>query len=90
MTVDDDGFFLAPGEDVADLKRRIEGAVAAGGRFVEVAALDGRDISILVSGVSRIVIAVETFPPEAVAAHDAVGAAGDGSATGFDDTYDAF
>lgn len=60
VTVDDDGFVLAPGEDVDDLKRRIIGAVAAGGRFVDVAALDGRGISVLVSATSHITIAVDT------------------------------
>lgn len=81
-TVDGEGFYLAPDVDVEALKERIEDAVRAGGRFVEVAALDGREVSILVSAVSRIVIAVDAMPTDAdESAYDT---------SGFDGTYDAF
>ncbi|MFD5214631.1 hypothetical protein [Microbacterium sp. NPDC058345] len=53
ITIGGEGYVLADGEDVNGLKRRIETAVSAGGRFVDFAA-EGRQMSVLVTTSSEI------------------------------------
>ena len=60
LAVNDVGFFLAQGQDVPDLKRRIEFAAQAGGRFVDFVVVGNRSVSVLISSSSQIVISVET------------------------------
>lgn len=52
-----DGIPIAPGEDVGDLKRRIEVA-AVETRFVDFSTADGTQLSVLVSPYRRVSIAV--------------------------------
>ncbi|MGH3691018.1 MAG: hypothetical protein ACRDT7_12745 [Microbacterium sp.] len=60
IALNDAGFFLAQGQDVADLRRRIEDAVHAGGGFVEFVAAGDRSVSVLISSASKVVISVES------------------------------
>lgn len=60
VAVNDVGFFLAQGQDVPDLKRRIEFAAQAGGRFVDFLVVGNRSVSVLISSSSHVVISVET------------------------------
>ncbi|MCK2035603.1 hypothetical protein KZC51_05565 [Microbacterium sp. SSW1-49] len=60
VAVNEVGFFLAQGQDVADLKRRIESAVQAGGRLVDFLVVGNRSVSVLISASSHVVISVET------------------------------
>lgn len=60
VAVNDVGFFLAQGQDVPDLKRRIESAAQTGGRFVDFVVVGNRSVSVLISSTSHVVISVET------------------------------
>ncbi|PRB17404.1 hypothetical protein [Microbacterium sp. MYb62] len=60
MVVDEVGFFLAPGQDVADLKHRIVEALRAGGAFVEFDVVGDDSVSILVSASTHVVISLES------------------------------
>lgn len=62
VVVDDAGFHLAQGQSIDDLKRQIEAAVAAGGRFVDFIVVGNRTMSVLISSVSRVVFSIETVP----------------------------
>jgi len=53
-------FFLAQGQDVADLRRRIEEAMHSGGRFVDFVVVGNRAISVLIASATQVVISVET------------------------------
>lgn len=64
VAIDGGSYFLAPGEDRADLKQRIEQALRAGGGFVDFRATGERDVSVLISSHSHVVITVETVPPD--------------------------
>lgn len=61
IALDDTGFFLAQGQNVADLRRRIEDAVHSGGAFVEFVAAGDRSVSVLISAASKVVISVESM-----------------------------
>jgi hypothetical protein len=65
VAVNEVGFFLAQGQDVPDLKRRIEFAAQAGGRFVEFVVAGNRSVSVLISSASHIMISVETVELDA-------------------------
>ncbi|WP_133177888.1 hypothetical protein [Microbacterium testaceum] len=56
MAVDDATFALAPGQDVADLERRIETAVHDGGRFERFTVTGGREVRVLFSAHTRVVL----------------------------------
>ena len=60
MVVDEVGFFLAPGQDVADLKHRIEAALRSGGAFVDFIVAGDDAVSVLVSASTRVVISLES------------------------------
>ncbi|WEK62011.1 MAG: hypothetical protein P0Y60_04420 [Candidatus Microbacterium colombiense] len=60
VAVDDVGFFLAQGQDVSDIKKRIEFAAQAGGRFVDFVVLGNRTVSVLMSAASHVVISTES------------------------------
>ncbi|AZH77502.1 hypothetical protein [Microbacterium sp. Y-01] len=53
-------FFLAQGQDVPDLRRRIEEAMRAGGGFVEFVVVGNRAVSLLISAATQVAISVET------------------------------
>lgn len=53
-------FFLAQGQDVEDLRRRIEDAMHSGGRFVDFVVVGNRAISVLIASATQVVISVET------------------------------
>lgn len=60
MVVDEVDFFLAPGQDVADLKHRIEAALRSGGAFVDFTVAGDDAVSVLVSASTRVVISLES------------------------------
>ena len=71
IVVDEVGFLLAPGLDIADLKQRIEAAVHSGGEFVEFTVLGDDSVSILVSACTHVVISLENVDVDgADAVHD--------------------
>lgn len=53
-------FFLAQGQDVADLRRRIEDAMHSGGGFVDFVVVGNRAVSVLIAGATQVMISVET------------------------------
>ena len=59
-TIDDATFELAQGQDIVELKRRIEEAAATTGRFVEFTVIGDCDASVLITASSRVSIASET------------------------------
>lgn len=56
---------LAQGQDVDELIRRIEEAVATRGRFVHLVVVGNRKVSVLVTRTSRVSISVSTVPYDA-------------------------
>jgi hypothetical protein len=60
IALNDAEFFLAQGQDVADLRRRIEEAMHSGGRFVDFVVVGNRAISVLIASATQVVISVET------------------------------
>lgn len=60
IAVNGGSFFLAQGQDVEELKERIEEAILAGGRFVDFTVVGNRVVSVLVSSGSQVVISIET------------------------------
>ncbi|MEV7757256.1 hypothetical protein AB0O16_05920 [Microbacterium sp. NPDC089180] len=64
MAVDDATFSLAPGQDVADLERRIESAVHDGGRFERFTVAGDRDVRVLFTAHTRVVLWGEETPGE--------------------------
>ncbi len=53
-------YFLAEGQEVADLRRRIEEAVRAGGGFVEFDVAGERSVSVLISSTTQVMISTST------------------------------
>ncbi|MCE0509056.1 hypothetical protein V8Z69_16470 [Microbacterium aurugineum] len=53
-------YFLAEGQDVADLRRRIEEAMRSGGGFVEFDVAGERSVSVLISSTTQVVISTST------------------------------
>ena len=70
LAVNDAVFFLAPNQDVDDLKRRIEDAAQTSGKFVEFRAVGDRRVSVLISSGSPVVLSVETVQFESWDADD--------------------
>ena len=64
MAVDDATFSLASGQDVADLERRIEDAVHGGGRFERFTVMGDRDVRVLFTAHTRVVLWTERTPDE--------------------------
>jgi len=60
VAVNDVGFLLAQGQDVEELKTRIEAAAQEGGRFVDFVVVGNRVVSVLVSLATHVVISVGT------------------------------
>ncbi|MDF2993440.1 MAG: hypothetical protein K0S37_3954 [Microbacterium sp.] len=60
MAIDDASFSLAQGQDLDLLKRCIEEAVQAGGRFVTFIVVGNRNVSALFTAHSRVALSVET------------------------------
>lgn len=60
VTIDGRSALLAQGEDVDDLKRRLEAAATGQGTFVDFVVVGNRGVSVFVSPRSRIVITVAT------------------------------
>jgi hypothetical protein len=52
--------FLAQGQDVEGLKRRIEAAMATVGTFVDFTVVGNREMSVLVSPRTQVVFSIET------------------------------
>jgi hypothetical protein len=60
ITIDGRSSFLAQGQDIGDLKRRIEGAMRTTGAFIEFTVVGNRNMSVLISPRSQVVFSVET------------------------------
>lgn len=60
MVVNDAVFALAQGQDVEDLKKRIEDAVDRGGRFESFVVVGNREMSMLFSSRTAVTFSVET------------------------------
>lgn len=60
VTVNDVGFYLAQGQDITDLKRRIEAALQSGGRFVDFTVVGNRTVSVVIAPTTHVVVSVET------------------------------
>lgn len=60
IAIDDASFFLAQGQDLESLRRRIEEAVQAGGRFVSFVVIGNREVDVLFTPHSRVALSVET------------------------------
>ena len=52
--------FLAQGQDVSELKRRIEAAVRTEGAFVDFIVVGNREVSVMVSPHTQMMFSVET------------------------------
>lgn len=53
-------YFLTQGQDVADLRKRIEDAMHSGGGFVEFDVSGERTVSVLISSATQVVISTST------------------------------
>ena len=62
VTINDTPFLMAEGQDLNDLKRRIEDASQPGGRFVDFVIAGDRSISVLITAASRVVVTVDIVP----------------------------
>jgi hypothetical protein len=70
LTINDTPFLMAQGQDLDDLKRRIEAASQAGGRFVDFVVVGDRAHSVLVTGSTRVVVTVDIVPLHVLEADD--------------------
>ncbi|MFK3676780.1 hypothetical protein ACI2IP_03580 [Microbacterium sp. NPDC090218] len=57
-------YSLVQGQDIADLRRRIEDAVRSGGGFVEFDVSGDRTVSVLISSTTQVVISTATVDPD--------------------------
>jgi hypothetical protein len=57
--------FLAQGQDLDDLKRRIVAAMKADGDFVNFTVVGNREVSVLVSPGTQVTFSIETVPFDA-------------------------
>lgn len=73
LSVQGSTFFLAQGQDVEDLKSRIEAAAATSGTFVTFIEVGNRSVSVLISAGSPVVFSTETvqFDPRDTGEDDA-------------------
>ncbi|MFD3443841.1 hypothetical protein ACFDTO_04495 [Microbacteriaceae bacterium 4G12] len=60
VTINGRSSFLAQGQDLEDLRQRIEAAVATSGRFVSFTVVGNREVSVLISPRSKVVFTVDT------------------------------
>lgn len=60
LTINGRAFFLAQGQDPADLRRRVEEAVATPGAFVTFTVVGNREVSVLITPTSQAIFTVET------------------------------
>lgn len=60
VAVDDVGFDLAQGQSIDELKRQIEDAIGARGRFVDFVVVGNRIMSVLITSASRVAFSIET------------------------------
>lgn len=60
MALNESEFVLAQGQDVAELRRRMEAAMRDGGGFVEFVVVGNRSVSVLMTAATQVVISVET------------------------------
>lgn len=60
VAVDGTSFLLAQGQDLEDLKRRIEQAARSEAAFVDFVVVGNRAVSVLISSGSQVVISIET------------------------------
>lgn len=58
--IDDSVFQLAQGQDLDRLKQDIESAAASSGRFVRFTVVGNREVSVLITATTRVVLSVET------------------------------
>ncbi|AZS45961.1 hypothetical protein ABY45_04650 [Microbacterium maritypicum] len=65
IALNESEFFLAQGQDVAELRGRMEGAMRAGGGFVEFVVVGNRAVSVLITAATQVVISVETVEYDA-------------------------
>ena len=65
-------FLMAQGQDLDELKGRIESAVHSGGRFVEFVVVGNREVSVLISAATHMVFSVQTvqFDPRDTGDHE--------------------
>jgi hypothetical protein len=72
ISVNSGAYVLAQNQDIDDLKKRIEAAVDAGGRFVEFTVVGNRSVNVLVTPRTHIALSVETveFDPRDTGDHD--------------------
>jgi hypothetical protein len=60
ITVNGGSSLLAQGQDVDDLKRRIEAAMSTPGKFVDFTVVGNRSTSVLISPQAQVTFTVET------------------------------
>jgi hypothetical protein len=60
VTINGRSSFLAQGQDLDGLKRRIEAAMSTAGRFVDFVVVGNRTVSVLISPRSQVVFSIET------------------------------
>ena len=60
IALNESEFFLAQGQDAAELRGRIEEAMHRGGGFVEFTVVGNRSVSVLITSVTHVVISIET------------------------------
>lgn len=60
IAVNDGAFYLAQGQSPEELKRRIEEAVTAGGRFVTFTVVGNREVSVLFTVSTSVALSLET------------------------------
>ena len=70
LTINDTPFLMAQGQDVDDLKHRIEAASQTGGRFVDFIVVGDRAHSVLITATTRVVVTVDIVPFEVLEADD--------------------
>lgn len=65
IAIDDHSYYLAQGQDLRDLERRIEDAVHAGGRFERFVVIGNREMCVLFTTHTRVAFSVETVQYDA-------------------------
>jgi hypothetical protein len=60
IAIDGAVYLLAQGQDLPDLRRRIETAARAGGKFVEFGVVGNREVSVLISSGTQAVFSAQT------------------------------
>lgn len=60
VAIDGRSYYLAQGQDIEDLKRRIEESARSAAAFVTFTVVGNRAVSVLISPASQVVLSVET------------------------------